>query len=266
MNTGGGGGGRRMATNINGVRQNAQNNSKKFISSWRRLKQDYMMIMKDPVPYVTVAPLQNDILEWHYVIRGPENTVYNGGIYHGKLKFPIEYPFRPPSIYMITPSGRFKTNTRLCLSFSDFHPDSWNPTWSLSTILTGLLSFMLEEHNAVGSLQASDSVRRIYAKKSLQFNLNDATFVELFPDIADEIECELERIKTLEAANQKNSNKNNNDKSSKDSTNNNGSNERQSEYDRFNRFVWSCVYNLIALFIVILFAYIVQWVLSEYNQ
>lgn len=64
MNTGGGGGGRRMATNINGVRQNAQNNSKKFISSWRRLKQDYMMIMKDPVPYVTVAPLQNDILEW----------------------------------------------------------------------------------------------------------------------------------------------------------------------------------------------------------
>lgn len=120
----------------------------------------------------------------HYVIHGPENTVYQGGIYHGKLKFPIEYPFRPPSIYMITPSGRFKTNTRLCLSFSDFHPDTWNPTWSLSTILTGLLSFMLEEHNAVGSLQASDSVRRSYARKSLQFNRNDATFVELFPDIA----------------------------------------------------------------------------------
>lgn len=35
-----------------------------------------------------------------------------GGYYHGKLIFPREFPFRPPSIYMITPSGRFKCNTR----------------------------------------------------------------------------------------------------------------------------------------------------------
>ena len=34
---------------------------------------------------------------------------------------------------------------RLCLSISDFHPDTWNPAWSVSTILTGLLSFMVSE-------------------------------------------------------------------------------------------------------------------------
>jgi len=32
---------------------------------------------------------------------------------------------------------------RLCLSISDFHPDTWNPAWSVSTILTGMLSFMV---------------------------------------------------------------------------------------------------------------------------
>lgn len=57
--------------------------------------------------------------------------------------FPKEYPFKPPRIIMITPNGRFQTNTRLCLSISDFHPDTWNPAWSVSTILTGLLSFMV---------------------------------------------------------------------------------------------------------------------------
>ena len=76
-------------------------------------------------------------------MRGPEGTPYAGGLYHGMLRFPAEYPFRPPSIYMITPNGRFKPNTRLCLSISDFHPDTWNPSWSVSTILTGLLSFMV---------------------------------------------------------------------------------------------------------------------------
>ncbi|VDO97447.1 unnamed protein product [Soboliphyme baturini] len=85
----------------------------------------------------------SNILEWHYVIEGPPNTPYDGGFYYGKLVFPSEYPFKPPSIYILTPNGRFHTNTRLCLSISDFHPDTWNPGWSVGTILTGLLSFMV---------------------------------------------------------------------------------------------------------------------------
>jgi hypothetical protein len=50
----------------------------------------------------------------------------------GKLKFPDDFPFRPPAIFMITPNGRFETNRRLCLSISDFHPETWVPTWSVS--------------------------------------------------------------------------------------------------------------------------------------
>lgn len=80
-------------------------------------------------------------------MKGPENTPYEGGFYHGKLIFPGEFPFQPPSIYMTTPNGRFKVNTKLCLSISDFHPDTWNPAWSVSTILTGLLSFMVSNNN-----------------------------------------------------------------------------------------------------------------------
>lgn len=48
----------------------------------------------------------------HYVITGPPDTPYHDGLYHGKLVFPPDYPFKPPSIYMLTPNGRFKPNTR----------------------------------------------------------------------------------------------------------------------------------------------------------
>lgn len=44
---------------------------------------------------------------------------------------------------MTTPSGRFQPDTRLCLTMSDFHPSLWNPSWSVATILNGLLSFMV---------------------------------------------------------------------------------------------------------------------------
>eukprot|EP00116_Pleurobrachia_bachei_P010806 sb/3471068/ len=147
---------------------------------------DRMQLAKDPVPYIVAEPLPNNILEWHYVVRGPEDSIYAGGYYHGKLIFPKDYPFKAPSIYMITPNGRFKTNFRLCLSISDYHPDTWNPGWSVSTIITGLLSFMLEKSFTLGSIETSDKVKRIYAKESGPFNLNDKKFKELFPDLVKE--------------------------------------------------------------------------------
>lgn len=81
-----------------------------------RLRMDYMRLKKDPVPYIVAEPLPSNMLEWHYCVSGPEQSPYFGGIYHGKLVFPAEFPFKPPSIYIITPNGRFKCNTRLCLS------------------------------------------------------------------------------------------------------------------------------------------------------
>nr|XP_012631840.1 ubiquitin-conjugating enzyme E2 J2 isoform X1 [Microcebus murinus] len=112
---------------------------------------------------------------------------FTGGYYHGKLIFPREFPFKPPSIYMITPSGRFKCNTRLCLSITDFHPDTWNPAWSVSTILTGLLSFMVEKGPTLGSIETSDFTKRQLAAQSLAFNLKDKVFCELFPEVVEEI-------------------------------------------------------------------------------
>ena len=32
-----------------------------------------------------------------------------------QVTFPPQYPFKPPSIVMLTPNGRFATNTKLCL-------------------------------------------------------------------------------------------------------------------------------------------------------
>ncbi|XP_072522577.1 ubiquitin-conjugating enzyme E2 J2-like isoform X2 [Salminus brasiliensis] len=166
---------------------NNNRNKRAPTTATQRLKQDYLRIKKDPVPYICAEPLPSNILEWHYVVRGPEKTPYEGGYYHGKVVFPREFPFKPPSIYMITPNGRFKCNTRLCLSITDFHPDTWNPAWSVSTILTGLLSFMVEKGPTLGSIETSDCTKRQLSAQSLAFNLKDKVFCELFPDVVDEI-------------------------------------------------------------------------------
>ena len=146
------------------------------------------------------APLESNILEWHYVLRGTEGSPYEGGYYHGKLKFPPQYPLKPPSVIMITPSGRFVTNRRLCLSMSDFHPETWNPMWSVSTILTGLYSFMLDTAPTLGSVEMSGPQRRKLAAQSLEFNCRNDTFRELFPHLVEVYESRRQQLDAATAS------------------------------------------------------------------
>ncbi|KAL3244222.1 hypothetical protein MRX96_018849 [Rhipicephalus microplus] len=150
--------------------------NKKYNTAAQRLRQDYLRLVRDPVPYIIAHPLPSNILEWHYVVRGPENTPYEDGIYHGKLMFPAD--------------------------ISDFHPDSWNPAWSVATILTGLLSFMVEKNPTLGSIDTTDREKRQLARESLEFNLKDEMFCELFPDLVEEIKEQIQKRKTeVEAQN-----------------------------------------------------------------
>lgn len=153
----------------------------------KRLNKEYKTIQSNPPPYITAKPNDENILEWHYVIEGPPLTPYEGGQYHGMLRFPLDYPFKPPSISMVTPNGRFSCNTRLCLSMSDYHPDTWNPAWSVLTILTGLLSFMTGDENTTGSITTTTMVKQKLARDSRQWNLTEnLRFVHNFPEIAEQ--------------------------------------------------------------------------------
>jgi ubiquitin-conjugating enzyme E2 J2 len=136
----------------------------------KRLTKEYAAISKSPPPYIIAHPSERNILEWHYILTGPPDTPYEGGQYWGTLMFPPDYPFAPPAIRMHTPSGRFQPSTRLCLSISDFHPKSFNPAWEVSTILTGLLSFMTSEEMTTGSVRASESERKLFAQRTRWWN------------------------------------------------------------------------------------------------
>eukprot|EP00484_Ammonia_sp_Unknown_P027625 CAMPEP_0197035958 /NCGR_PEP_ID=MMETSP1384-20130603/13605_1 /TAXON_ID=29189 /ORGANISM="Ammonia sp." /LENGTH=216 /DNA_ID=CAMNT_0042466077 /DNA_START=17 /DNA_END=664 /DNA_ORIENTATION=+ len=146
-----------------------------------RLKKELQKLKKDPNQYFETIPLKEDIKIWHFVLRGPEKTDYEGGLYWGQLKFPHDYPYKPPSIMLFTPNGRFQINVKICLSNSDYHPESWSPFWSVNNILTGFVSFMTEESNGMGSMHSNAYHRKLLAKQSLLFNCKNQEFNRVFP-------------------------------------------------------------------------------------
>mmetsp|Transcript_44545 Transcript_44545/g.109366 ORF Transcript_44545/g.109366 Transcript_44545/m.109366 type:complete len:204 (-) Transcript_44545:35-646(-) len=147
----------------------------------KRLARETKEVARSPPDNILACPSEDNLLVWHYVLLGPEDSPYDGGVYHGQLVFPHDYPHAPPAIYMSTPSGRFEIDTKLCLSMSDFHPESWSPAWSVSSILVGLLSFMLESEITAGSITTSAAEKRTLAAKSLDYNAKNADFRKLFP-------------------------------------------------------------------------------------
>ena len=80
------------------------------------------------------SPLEENLFEWHFTIRGPPGTAFEGGRYHGRITLPPEYPFKPPSIALLNKSGRFEVGKKICLSVSSHHPEQWQPAWGIRTL------------------------------------------------------------------------------------------------------------------------------------
>lgn len=138
--------------------------------SLRRIQADIRELAKDPSDRYHAAPLEDDMFEWHFTIRGADGTEFEGGIYHGRILLPPEYPFKPPHIIFLTPSGRFETNTKVCLSFSAYHPELWQPAWGIRLILEALISFLPSPADgAIGALDYTKEERKKLAIKSRQF-------------------------------------------------------------------------------------------------
>ena len=121
--------------------------------STKRLMSDLKQLRSKPVPNVAAKPLDDNIYEWHC------NVLMHQHCYHLILKFPDNYPLRPPKAEMrpwgytlpgiatsITESG-----LEMCLEvFSEydsfFHENqTWSDSYTVQGILMTMVGFLEEE-------------------------------------------------------------------------------------------------------------------------
>lgn len=120
--------------------------------------------LRKTTPGVRLFMLKNnDLLELHFSVAGPKDTIYDNGIYHGRILLDMAHPTKPPNIQMITPSGRFETNRNICFSYTSFHPESWSPIITFTDIIVGFTSLFSDE--AEGGIGLIKNVDKIAAKQ-----------------------------------------------------------------------------------------------------
>jgi len=134
----------------------------------KRILKEASELASSPSADYHAAPLETDLFEWHFTIRGPPcPSPFEGGLYHGRIVLPPAYPLKPPSFRFLTPSGRFEPNREICLSISGHHEESWQPAWGIRTALVAIRSFMdTDAKGQLGGMDASEVIRLRMARES----------------------------------------------------------------------------------------------------
>lgn len=137
----------------------------------KRILKEAQELANQPSADYHAAPLENDLFEWHFTLRGPPApSPFDGGLYHGRIVLPPAYPLKPPSFRFVTPTGRFEVNREICLTISAHHEESWQPAWGIRTALVAIRSFMdTSASGQLGGMDASEEVRKRLAGQSKAF-------------------------------------------------------------------------------------------------
>ncbi|SBT34327.1 ubiquitin-conjugating enzyme, putative [Plasmodium ovale wallikeri] len=76
----------------------------------RRIIQDLNKINKEQKKTFEASPFADNIMCCHAIIRGPEDTIWECGIFHLIINFSEEYPVSPPKSLLNDPNTSSPAN------------------------------------------------------------------------------------------------------------------------------------------------------------
>lgn len=86
----------------------------------RLLREAQEMALNDESHLIHAQPLEDNLFEWHFTFRGPPDSVYSNGIYHGRVIFPSQYPLAPPEIALLTVIKKLLYSIFPIIAYKDF--------------------------------------------------------------------------------------------------------------------------------------------------
>ena len=118
----------------------------------KRVKKELEDLENDPPDNISAAPAdEEDIFTWEGTLLGPEDTVYEGGVFFLSITFPEEFPFKAPVIKFTTKiyHPNIDANGGICL---DILKDAWSPALKMDKVLMSI-GLLLTNPNPEDSLE-----------------------------------------------------------------------------------------------------------------
>lgn len=109
----------------------------------RRLLREFKAIQNIGSTDYAISTSPEDITTWQAVLFGAKDTPWEGAVLKMQIKFPPEYPRKPPMIKFIE-SIPFHPNVygdgKICLNLLK---DDWQPSYGVDGLLTAIQALLL---------------------------------------------------------------------------------------------------------------------------
>ncbi len=110
----------------------------------KRIKKEKLDLQNDPPSNCSAGPVEEgELYHWSGSIVGPSDSPFQGGVFFLDIRFPHDYPFKPPKMTFKTKiyHPNINSNGSICL---DILKDQWSPALTLSKVLLSLLSMLTD--------------------------------------------------------------------------------------------------------------------------
>merc|ERR1719498_580741 len=140
-----------------------------------RLNRELKELTSNPPDMVSAQP-QEGLFHWTGTIEGPEGTPYEDGIFFLDIKFPADYPGKPPKVKFTTKIYHCNINEKgeICLPIIK---DEWTPQKTIAQVLVAILTLM-EAPNPQSPLMPD--IGALYLKDKDAHDKKAASYTEKF--------------------------------------------------------------------------------------
>ena len=109
----------------------------------RRIAKELQDLKNDPPLNCSGGLEADDMYRWEGVIIGPSDSPYAGGVFKLRIIFPVDYPFKCPSVTFTTKIYHPNISSAgiICL---DILKNQWSPALTISKVLLSICSLLTD--------------------------------------------------------------------------------------------------------------------------
>ena len=177
----------------------------------KRLRGELRDLQKNKLDFAQAFQDETDKFIFYFLLKGDYDSDYAGGYYIGKIMLPKNYPENPADFMMLTPSGRFEPDKKICLTNSGYHKESWTPTWTIRNMMIGFYSVFIDDTtHGISHIKDTPTNRKIMASQSIDYNLKYYfdiftkfdQFVDIHGSVKNLTDISKEKVKLIELTEQ----------------------------------------------------------------